>query len=130
MIGEVLAKCFRVERVKLIRLALYFCLKFLSMNITKEKVKGFISSIPTNKKKHFSAGFVICAIVSLFCGYLFGLAAAAIAAAGKEVRDYITKKGMPEFADFVYTIVGAVAFILCSVVVTLLAQTFFMWIFF
>lgn len=95
----------------------------------KERVKGFISSIPTNKKKHFSAGFVICAIVSLFCGYLFGLAVAAIAAAGKEARDYI-KKGTPEFADFVYTIVGAVAFILCSLVITLLAQTFFMWIFF
>lgn len=102
----------------------------MSIQTFKEKVKGFISRIPTDKKKHFAAGFAICAIVSLFCGYLIGFAVAAIAAAGKEARDYITKKGTPEFADFVYTIVGAVAFILFSVLVTLLAQAFFMWIFF
>ena len=97
----------------------------MSIQTFKEKVKGFISHIPTNKKKHFAAGFAICAIVSLFCGYLIGFTVAAIAAAGKEARDYITKKGTPEFADFVYTIVGALVFILFSVVLSLLVQALF-----
>lgn len=102
----------------------------MSIQTLKEKVKGFISNIPTDKKKHFAAGFAICAIVSLFWGYLIGFAVAAIAAAGKEARDYITKKGIPEFADFIYTIVGAVTFLLFSVVLSLLVQAFSMWAYF
>ena len=53
-------------------------------NTFKGKVKGFISRIPNDKKKHLAAGFVICAIVSLFCGYAIGFIVAAIAAAGEE----------------------------------------------
>ena len=102
----------------------------MSIQTFKEKVKGFISRIPTDKKKHFAAGFAICAIVSILCGYLIGFAVAAIAAAGKEARDYITKKGTPEFADFVYTIVGAIAFILFSVVLSLLVQAFIRLVYF
>lgn len=95
-------------------------------NTFKGKVKGFISRIPNDKKKHLAAGFVICAIVSLFCGYAIGFIVAAIAAAGKEACDYITKKGTPEFADFVYTIVGALVFIAFSIVLSLLVQAFIM----
>lgn len=96
----------------------------MSFKTFKEKVKGFISRIPDDKKKHLAAGFAICAIVSLFCGYAIGFMVAAIAAAGKEARDYITKKGTPELADFVYTIVGALVFIAFSVVLSLLVQAF------
>lgn len=98
----------------------------MSFKTFKEKVKGFISRIPNDKKKHLAAGFAICAIVSLFCGYAIGFMVAAIAAAGKEACDYITKKGTPEFADFVYTIVGASVFIAFSVVLSLLVRTFIM----
>ncbi len=100
----------------------------MSIQTFKEKVRGFVSRIPTDKKKHLAAGFAICAIVSLLFGYVIGFIAAAIAGAGKEARDYITKKGTPEFADFVYTLLGALVFIAFSVVFSLLAQAFFMWL--
>lgn len=92
----------------------------MSFKTFKERVKGFVSRIPDDKKKHLAAGFAICAIVSLLFGYVIGFIVAAIAAAGKKTRDYITKKGTPELADFVYTVVGALVFIVFSVVVSLL----------
>lgn len=127
-----LAKCFRVKRIKLIRLTLYLCIKFYKHEYSdiQREGKGLYKPHTDRQKKHFAAGFAICAIVSLLCGYLIGFAVAAIAAAGKEARDYITKKGTPEFADFVYTIVGAVAFILFSVVLSLLVQAFIMLVYF
>lgn len=100
----------------------------MSIQTFKEKVRFFFSRIPTDKKKHLAAGFAICAIVSLLCGYVIGLIAAATAGAGKEACDCITKKGTPEFADFVCTVVGALVFIAFSVVVSSLAQAFFMWL--
>lgn len=45
----------------------------MSIQTFKEKVKGFISRIPTDKKKHFAAGFAICAIVSPFVATLLAL---------------------------------------------------------
>ena len=88
----------------------------MSIQTFKEKVRGFVSRITTDKKKHLAAGFAICAIVSLLFGYVIGLIAATIAGAEKEARDYITKKGTPEFADFAYTVVGAFMFLAFSVV--------------
>lgn len=102
----------------------------MSIQTFKEKVRGFVSSIPTDKKKHLAAGFAICAIVSLLFGYVIGLIAATIAGAEKEARDYITKKGTPEFADFAYTVVGAFMFIAFSVVLSLLVQAFIMLVYF
>ena len=94
----------------------------MSIQTFKEKVRGFVSRITTDKKKHLAAGFAICAIV--------GLIAATIAGAEKEARDYITKKGTPEFADFAYTVVGAFMFIAFSVVLSLLVQAFIMLVYF
>lgn len=50
----------------------------MSIQTFKEKVRGFVSRIPTDKKKHLAAGFAICAIVSLLFGYVIGLIAATI----------------------------------------------------
>lgn len=58
----------------------------MSIQTFKEKVRGFVSRIPTDKKKHLAAGFAICAIVSLLFGYVIGLIAATIAGAEKEAR--------------------------------------------
>ncbi|OUN69492.1 hypothetical protein B5G10_11475 [Barnesiella sp. An55] len=38
----------------------------------KEKISGFIKNIPTDKKKHLIAGFIICAVVSMIFGYIIG----------------------------------------------------------
>lgn len=102
----------------------------MSIQTFKEKVRGFVSRITTDKKKHLAAGFAICAIVSLLFGYVIGLIAATIAGAEKEARDYITKKGTPEFANFAYTVVGAFMFIAFSVVLSLLVQAFIMLVYF
>ena len=39
----------------------------------KEKVLGFIKNIPADKKKHLIAGFIVCAIVSMFFGLRYWL---------------------------------------------------------
>lgn len=75
-----------------------------------------------DKKKHFIAGFLIAAVISLFFGYLIGIAAAAVAAAGKEAYDKISGKGTPELLDFIATILGAVCFTAFSVVVSIAAE--------
>ena len=75
-------------------------------------------NIPQDKKKQFAAGFAITAVVSLFFGYIVGAIAAVIAAAGKELYDKATGKGTPEILDFVATVLGAVAAVATSVVVS------------
>lgn len=86
----------------------------------KEKVWGFIKNIPADKKKHLIVGFIVCAIVSMLFGYIVGFVSALVARAGKEAYDYFTKKGTPEIADFLYTAVGAVCFLVVSALITLL----------
>ncbi len=80
--------------------------------------------IPSDKKKHLAAGFAISAVVSLFFGYIVGLSAAIGAGFVKEGYDYITKKGKPEALDLVFTVAGALLFILISVLCSLLFRVF------
>ena len=80
--------------------------------------------IPSDKKKHLAAGFAISAVVSLFFGYIVGLSAASGAGFVKEGYDYITKKGKPEALDLVFTVAGALLFILISVLSSLLFRVF------
>ena len=80
--------------------------------------------IPSDKKKHLAAGFAISAVVSLFFGYIVGLSAAVGAGFVKEGYDYITKKGQPEALDLVFTVAGALLFILISVLSSLLFRVF------
>lgn len=71
-------------------------------------------SIPTDKKKHFFAGFAITAVVSLFFGYIIGAVAAILAGAGKEAYDKVTGKGTPEVLDFVATAAWAITAVAVS----------------
>lgn len=84
------------------------------------KVRDFIKKTPEDKRKHFVAGFSINAIASLFVGYLLGFVIALLAGAGKEVYDRVTRKGTPEFKDFLYTALGALASVAVSVILTLI----------
>ena len=70
--------------------------------------------VQEDKKKHFVAGFIIAAVVSLFFGYIAGAAAAIVAGIGKEVYDKVTGKGTPEVLDFLATATGASTAILIS----------------
>lgn len=98
----------------------------MSIKQIKDRVIGFIKTIPEDKRKHLAAGFAICAFVSLFFGYIVGVLAAVVAGAGKEAYDYITRKGTPEFADFVYTVIGAVCFVLLSALLSLIIHALIM----
>lgn len=80
--------------------------------------------IQSDKKKHLAAGFAISAVVSLFFGYIVGFSAAIGAGFVKEGYDYITKKGKPEALDLVFTVAGALLFILISVLSSLLFRVF------
>lgn len=86
----------------------------MSIKQIKDKIADFVRNIPEDKKLHLIAGFGVCGLVSLFLGYLIGFVVALAAGAGKEAYDYFTKKGTPEFTDFVYTAIGAVCFIVLS----------------
>lgn len=87
------------------------------------KVRDFIKKTPEDKRKHFIAGFTICAFASLSVGYLLGFVIALLAGAGKEVYDRVTGKGTPEFKDFLFTAFGAIVSVVLSVILTLIFYT-------
>ena len=63
---------------------------------------------PNNDKaKHFFAGLIISLIFS-FIALPYGLLAATLAGAAKELYD-LTGRGTPEWADFFVTVGGGVA---------------------
>lgn len=66
-------------------------------------------------KKHFLAGVIITAAVSLIAGYFIGFMIAVLAGAAKEYYDQITGKGTPELVDWVATTAGAIAAVAASI---------------
>jgi hypothetical protein len=75
---------------------------------------SFGQTIPKDKQLHFIAGTLIGAGVTEFCALnkikhpaLWGIGAGFLAGVGKEIYDKQSGKGTPEFADAVYTILGA-----------------------
>jgi hypothetical protein len=64
--------------------------------------------IALDKQAHFLAGLAIMLGVSLFGGWVLGLAAAVVAGIGKEVYD-MTGRGTPDYMDAVATIAGGLA---------------------
>ena len=87
-----------------------------------EKDATFIKRLMLDKKLHYFAGLLIAGlliagllIAGLLTNFLPVLIAVAIAVAvgiGKEVYDRVTKKGTPEFADFLWTTAGALTWLL------------------
>jgi len=61
-----------------------------------------------DKQAHFLAGLAIMLGVSLFGGWVLGLAAAVVAGIGKEVYD-MTGRGTPDYMDAIATSLGGVA---------------------
>lgn len=71
-------------------------------------------TIPHDKALHFIAG-VLLFMVGNFIAMEVGLALGFAYAIGKEVWDKVSGKGHPEFMDFVYTVAGTVAGLLCAI---------------
>jgi hypothetical protein len=66
-----------------------------------------IPVIPADKANHFVYGAALAGLGALH-SVLAGAALCALFAIGKEVYDRVTKRGNPEIADAVATLLGAV----------------------
>lgn len=72
----------------------------------------FIKRLMLNKKLHYFAGLLIAGLLTNFLPVLIAVAIAVAVGIGKEVYDRVTKKGTPEFADFLWTTAGALTWLL------------------
>lgn len=72
-----------------------------------EKDATFIKRLMLDKKLHYFAG-----LLTNFLPVLIAVAIAVAVGIGKEVYDRVTKKGTPEFADFLWTTAGALTWLL------------------
>jgi len=63
--------------------------------------------MPIDKQYHFIAGMLIYIIAQSFMPIGWALIPVIAIGTGKEVIDYVTKKGTPDINDLLYTIYGA-----------------------
>lgn len=70
--------------------------------------------ISHDKALHIIAG-VIAFAVGNFLGLDYAIAAVVLAAVTKEIADWWTGKGTPEWMDIVYTIAGGALGFLCTI---------------
>lgn len=64
-------------------------------------------NIPHDKLLHYVVGTVVYSLCSLFIG-MYAIVIVLVIAIGKEVYDYVSKKGTPEYMDAVATVLGGV----------------------
>lgn len=64
--------------------------------------------IPVDKANHFIAGTIIYCLAILFLSPITALIPVILAGGAKEMYDYWTDKGTPDFNDFIFTILGAI----------------------
>lgn len=77
-----------------------------------EKAAAFIERIAYDKKLHYAVGLFIAGLLTNFLPVLIAVAIAVAVGIGKEVYDYVTKRGTPELADFLWTTAGALTWLL------------------
>lgn len=77
-----------------------------------EKFTAFVKRLAFDKKLHYFAGLLITGVLSNFLPAIIAVAIAVVVGIGKEVYDRVTKKGTPEFADFLWTAAGALTWLL------------------
>lgn len=70
-------------------------------------------NIPHDKLLHYVAGTIIYALCSLFIG-LYAIVIVLVIAIGKEVYDYVSKKGTPEYMDIIATVLGGLVVMLSN----------------
>jgi hypothetical protein len=63
--------------------------------------------MPIDKQYHFIAGLLIYLIAQSFMTPIWAMVPVVAIGTGKEVYDYISKKGTPDINDLLYTIYGA-----------------------
>lgn len=81
-----------------------FKLKNCVVNAGTSIFRGYIQP---DKFLHLLVGFIIAFLIGLINPFI-GLGTAILAGIGKEIYDKVSKKGTPEFLDFVFTAIGGV----------------------
>tara|TARA_R110000822_G_scaffold22436_1_gene70411 strand:- start:249 stop:494 length:246 start_codon:yes stop_codon:yes gene_type:complete len=77
------------------------------------KILEKISNIPNDKLLHFFWGSILSFVFILILG-IKGVFSTFIVAIAKEFYDWYSKKGTPELADFIATIIPAIMFIIVN----------------
>jgi len=77
------------------------------------KILEKISNIPNDKLLHFFWGSILSFVFILILG-IKGVFLTFIIAIAKEFYDWYSKKGTPELADFIATIIPAIMFIIVN----------------
>lgn len=67
-----------------------------------------------DKFYHFCAGMIIYIFFNIFLNNWLSIIPVILIGAGKEAYDYYTKKGNPEWLDFIWTVVGGLVVLLLS----------------
>ena len=62
--------------------------------------------IPQDKANHFVYGNILCFVLNLFFIPTATIITIFVLALGKEIYDYVSKKGTPEIMDIVWTMIG------------------------
>jgi len=64
--------------------------------------------IPIDKANHFIAGTIIYCLALFILSPIAALSPVILAGGAKEVYDFYSGKGTPDFNDFMFTIMGAI----------------------
>lgn len=68
----------------------------------------------TDKYYHFFAGIIIYIVFYIFLNSWLSIVPVIIIGAGKEAYDYYSKKGNPEWMDFIATVLGGLFVLLLT----------------
>lgn len=72
-----------------------------------QAICNMLPLIPQDKANHVIYGMIIYYLVQFFLTPYAALAVVAVFAVGKEVYDWVSGKGTPEFLDIMATILGS-----------------------
>jgi hypothetical protein len=73
-----------------------------------------LPQLPADKANHFVYGALIALVVALTADPLTAMLVCGIAAAAKEARDLMTRRGTPDLFDFLCTLAGGLVVVLPS----------------
>jgi len=66
-----------------------------------------------DKLYHFFAGIMIYIIFNLILSYYHPIIPVIFIGAGKEIYDFYSKKGTPDWWDFIWTVIGGILAMIC-----------------
>jgi hypothetical protein len=72
--------------------------------------------IPVDKANHFIAGTLIYVLSAIIFSPFVAIIPVIVFGLGKEIYDYITKKGTPDVIDFLFTILGALPPLILNII--------------